>query len=585
MIPARDAWRFVLGDSAWTATRRIVLTAAVLYAAAFAWTGRLVGAAGEAFWKGDTRAARALLERAAWWGVRNGRVQDALGVVLLADGEEARGAIHLARARSSRFHPSAFGEERVLTLWIREGRLEAARLYAEHRRRLDRSPRLTLLLGAAEAALGRFDEAERHLRAAKAEGADAEHVDAQLDLLARRRSTGRLDRVVDRRGNALVWARPPSWTPSPLSPGLASLLDAALVPVTAAPPGWRARLALDLQLQRAAEAALGRQRGALVVIDVATGGILAAASQPPSSGGRALPAALAARYEAGSIIKMITLEAALRAGTDVKGLFPMHCPGWAEVDGVIFRDWMPHRRVDSIEDAVAVSCNVAFGRLAERVGRAALDAEMARFGFSGWASGSGAAAILSTSAGPLAAAATPVWPGADLRFEVGTLREPDPRHPIYALWRRAVGLDTVSVTPLHAALLAAGLARGGVVPAPRLVEQRWSPLGPEPADEPPVPPASALPEEAARLLRQVMRAAVTSPRGTARRAAAHGVEAAVKTGTSGRVPPGYDALVIGFAPADHPVIAWALIAERAGKAEWEGARITREFLTRAVPLL
>jgi cell division protein FtsI/penicillin-binding protein 2 len=54
----------------------------------------------------------------------------------------------------------------------------------------------------------------------------------------------------------------------------------------------------------------------------------------------------------------------------------------------------------------------------------------------------------------------------------------------------------------------------------------------------------------------------------------------MKTGTSGTAPPGYDALIIGFTPADDPKIAWALVAEHAGKAEIEAARLTKEFLTR-----
>ena len=80
-----------------------------------------------------------------------------------------------------------------------------------------------------------------------------------------------------------------------------------------------------------------------------------------------------------------------------------------------------------------------------------------------------------------------------------------------------------------------------------------------------------------------MKAAVTGvgrAEGTARRAAVDGLVAAMKTGTSGTNPPGYDAIMIGFAPADRPRIAWGLIAEHAGKAEFEAARITREFLER-----
>ncbi|HKY33225.1 MAG TPA: penicillin-binding transpeptidase domain-containing protein [Candidatus Polarisedimenticolia bacterium] len=568
----RDGGRARRG--AWV--RRALAAAAAGYLLAFAWTGRLVGQAEQAYWGGRLDEASALLRRASFWKVRSGRVNDALAVVELTRGDTGGAAAHLAAAAKGFFHPAAFGEERVLLALLRSGRLEAARRYAEHRTRIHATPSLAWYLGLAEAGLGRLDEADRHLAAAAAGPQLRQKAEAERQRLSRARSLGRLDVVVDRSGAPVAALDLRTRSAALLFPDLAPLLGEPLAEILRRDGGPRtARLALDLRLQRAAEEALGSRRGALVAVDVRTGGVLAAASQPRAAApGGSRPEALAGRYEPGSIIKMITLEAALRHGLDVEGLFPLDCPGWILLDGVAFRDWMPHRTVRSVDEAVAVSCNIAFGRLGALLGRQRLDDALERYGF------------------PREGA--PAGPEAGALFVPGRLLPPDPARPAYALARRAVGLDSLDVTPMHAALLAAALARGGVMPPPHLVAERLNILGePVPgglaAKTPPAirqdPEPGPLPAAARALLHRTMVGVVVSRSGTARRAAVQGVEAAMKTGTSGENPPGHDALVIGFAPASEPRVAWAVVARHAGKAEWEGARITREFLTRAAEAL
>ena len=248
------------------------------------------------------------------------------------------------------------------------------------------------------------------------------------------------------------------------------------------------------------------------------------------------------------------------------GFFPMECPGTETIDGLAFRDWVRHFKVESIDHAVAVSCNIVFGRLGRAVGREALDAELRLYGFD----------FQSEHVEPR---------GADFRYEVGTLGSPDAAHPAFALARRAEGLDSIEITTMGAALIAAGLARGGDPPKPYVIEEKTNALGETydtRAARLSAPSGALTPEKAAVILR-TMKAAVGNTgraEGTARRAAVDGLVAAMKTGTSGTNPPGYDAIMIGFAPADNPRIAWGLVAEHAGKAEFEAARITKEFLER-----
>ena len=495
--------------------------AGVAYALLFAWTGQLVGTAEAEYRAGRYDAAHDTLSRAAFWRVRSGRVRDAMGVADLARGRIGEAARHLEAARRGYFHPSAFGEQQVLVALLQDARFEPARVYASHRLLVAPSAAASFYLGVAERGLGRLDEADRHLLVAQSDGSFGERAAAQRRLVLAAKRAGRTSHVTDRDGGEI----------DPAAIGL----DLRLEPRDR--QGF-VRLSLDASIQRAAQEALGAQRGALVVLDVLTGGVLAAASHPhPSSEGGIAPLAFAGSFEPGSIIKMITLAAALRRGVEMDKLFPLDCPGSIAIDGRTFRDWMPHHRVATIEDAVAVSCNIAFGTLAMLVGQDALDAELRRYGFD-------------PDTDPLRSR------GADFTFSLGRLLARDTAHPAFALARRGIGLDSITITPVQAAILAAGLARGGAPPSLHAIEEK-------------------------SLIARAMQGAVTSRSGTARRASVDGLAIAMKTGTSGKNPPGYDAIVIGFAPAQKPRVAWALVAQRAGRAEWEGARIMRAFLEKA----
>ena len=78
---------------------------------------------------------------------------------------------------------------------------------------------------------------------------------------------------------------------------------------------------------------------------------------------------------------------------------------------------------------------------------------------------------------------------------------------------------------------------------------------------------------------QAMVAVTTSQKGTGRRAVVEGVPMAMKTGTAGeRANGGLEALIVAFAPVDHPRIAFGIIAEDAGPAEYAGAKIAHDFV-------
>jgi cell division protein FtsI/penicillin-binding protein 2 len=124
----------------------------------------------------------------------------------------------------------------------------------------------------------------------------------------------------------------------------------------------------------------------------------------------------------------------------------------------------------------------------------------------------------------------------------------------------AAGFGNVLLSPLHAALVAAGLANHGAVKRPRLYTD-------EPADLPDVVAQVSSAETADTLAHMLV--GTTTPEGTARgafvrnravRHALHGIRVAGKTGNITHRDPYRDySWFIGFAPADAPRIAVASV--------------------------
>ncbi len=77
---------------------------------------------------------------------------------------------------------------------------------------------------------------------------------------------------------------------------------------------------------------------------------------------------------------------------------------------------------------------------------------------------------------------------------------------------------------------------------------------------------------------RAMEAVATEKNGTGRRAPVTGISMAMKTGTAGERKSGLEALIMAFAPVESPRIAFGVIAEDAGPAEFAGAKIAHDFL-------
>ncbi|HUO85457.1 MAG TPA: penicillin-binding transpeptidase domain-containing protein, partial [Thermoanaerobaculia bacterium] len=142
----------------------------------------------------------------------------------------------------------------------------------------------------------------------------------------------------------------------------------------------------------------------------------------------------------------------------------------------------------------------------------------------------------------------------------------------------AVGLEHTSIHALHLAMIGDMIANGGLMVTPTMQTARRSILGDRVAGRPPAESTRVVSAAAAARMAQAMRAVIAMPHGTGHRAAIEGLDYAIKTGTAGERP--YEALIVGFAPAVNPKIAFGLVAHDSGPAEIAGARMIRDFLIR-----
>ncbi len=424
---------------------------------------------------------------------------------------------------------------------------------------------VTSLLGGDDAQLqravallstGRVAEAETAVRAIDRDDADPKQLTA-LDRALVLRREGSYPLVLDRGNRTIAMYEMNNRDVVAINTDFAPLVekDAGAFTIESHLQRFGANetieTTLDPAMQKAALAALSGFRGSLVAIDPRTNEILAIAST--RGNGAMSNLALEQQYEPGSVIKVLTAMNSLANGAAVD--FPYPCTGELQIDDKRLGDWLPsgHGSLPDLDQAMAESCNIVFADLGIRLGVDKLRRFMTTAGFDGTAD-------LGLFTVPLGKTV-----GAMLnRYETS----------LYA-----IGLEHETATTLHLAMLASAMANRGVMTTPRLLRARRSILGDVVAQPPKQGSVTLVDKAVADRVIATMTAVVTRERGTGRRAAPDGVALAMKTGTAGTRDGGFDSVIIAFAPVDAPRIAFALMAEDAGPAEYAGAKITRDFLS------
>src|SRR5581483_1892941 len=197
-----------------------------------------------------------------------------------------------------------------------------------------------------------------------------------------------------------------------------------------------------------------------------------------------------------------------------------------------------------------VSCNTGFGQIGLDLGGDALSAEADAFGVN-------SAPPFDENPGAVAS----TFPQAA-----------DFKQNLPALALSAIGQLDVQATPLEMALIASGIANGGVIMKPHVMQDIKDSEGRTVRTYKPEQWIRATSAETAATVRDMMIGVVTG--GTATRAAIPGIQVAAKTGTAQTSGNNIHAWLIAFAPADAPKVVVAVIVEnQAGVSEATGGRI------------
>ncbi|MFD7920098.1 peptidoglycan D,D-transpeptidase FtsI family protein [Streptomyces sp. NPDC059740] len=329
-------------------------------------------------------------------------------------------------------------------------------------------------------------------------------------------------------------------------------------------PGGDVVTTLDPAVQRAAFAALGARRGAVVALQPRTGRILALVSSPSydperlSGTGQAVTAAwhdldrdpgrpllnraLAAAYPPGSTFKIVTAAAALDAGEvpDADTATDTPDPYLLPATRTRLVNEASGCARATLREAFVRSCNTVFAHLGERLGSRAMAQAAERFGFND--------ATLRVPS-----------PVARSTFETTM----DPAQTALS----AIGQFDTTATPLQMAMVASAVATGGDLVAPHLVERVTDAGG---AALPPSPGRAsrrAMTPATAEQLQELMVDAVAH--GTGRNAAIPGATVGGKTGTAQHGPHNSGKPYAWFvawaraANAPDPAVAVAVVVEDA----------------------
>ncbi len=330
-----------------------------------------------------------------------------------------------------------------------------------------------------------------------------------------------------------------------------------------------AALTLDKPLQTAVEVLGGERisRGAAVIMDIASGDILALASYPSFSATRLseylydsdspLFNRATALYNCGSVFKIATAMAALEGGVAESLAYP--CLGVLQVGGnrIKCHHVLGHGTL-TLKEAFAQSCNPYFIQLAQQMGGATLYRYASLLGFD-----------------------SPLLLMDGWRTERATLPTAESLGSAVALANLSIGQGDLLATPLHITAMTACVAADGVYRRPNLYFGSVDSSGTVTAQRRD-PATTVCSSETAATLREQMCAVIAD--GTGKAAAPAWGTAGGKTGTAetgwstadgtGTMVQGW---FTGFYPAEQPQYAITVLAEDSGTTKESAAEVFKVF--------
>ncbi|CEA07197.1 Penicillin-binding protein A [Arthrobacter saudimassiliensis] len=336
--------------------------------------------------------------------------------------------------------------------------------------------------------------------------------------------------------------------------------------------GASVELTIDPQLQQMAYDLIpDGQRGSIVMLDPKTGDILAMVSKPSYDTNRlaghdtgvvtqnmdellAVPGlspylnpATQSLLAPGSVFKLVVAAAGLESGNyDADSVIPnpqeLPLPGTNIALPNFVNGACASRTEADLQFALEQSCNTVFAQMAWELGEGTLAEQAKLFGF-------------------------------DTSINIPTRVEAShfPTEQDQAqLALSSIGQGSVTATPLEVAMISSAIANNGVQMKPNLIRTvRASDLSVIEEPDPEVLNTSVSPETARQLTEWMVDVV---ERGTATSAQVPGYTVAGKTGTAEVEGRGDNAWFTGFAPADDPQVAIAVVMEDVDLAT--GAQLT-----------
>ena len=328
------------------------------------------------------------------------------------------------------------------------------------------------------------------------------------------------------------------------------------------------KLTIDHHLQEYSRELLKGRKGSIVAMNPKTGEVYSMANLPdfnPTSlkedwnnimedgSSPFLNRATSGLYTPGSVFKVISTMAALETPELDK---QYECKGSTKIDGYTLKDYgeKAHGKVN-LEEALVKSCNSYFAEKSIIIGKDKIGEVADRFMING-----------------------------KIPFDLPTSKSTFPYKENLGktdIASASIGQGKVLVTPLNMALIASGIANKGEVVKPILVKETISPEGTIIRTNSTRVISNGTDIFTANEVKNMMVEVVK--RGTGTNASIKGVRVAGKTGTAENPSGKSHAWFIGFAPADDPKVAIAVVLEEDGTTGGKtAAPIARNIMIEAL---
>ncbi len=340
-------------------------------------------------------------------------------------------------------------------------------------------------------------------------------------------------------------------------------------------------LTIDAQLQKVAYDALGKEKGAIVAMDVRSGEILAMVSRPsyrPEQISKGLSSeqkikkkksfsllnrSTQGTYPPGSVLKIITAFALLEEKTADPEL-SVYCPGYHLINKKRFNCWRKegHGHMN-LYRAIVESCDVYFYKLSLKLGVDGLYPYLKKFGL-----GERTGIALPEKRG---VSPSKTWKRKHLK---------EPWYPGETAIL-AIGQGYVTTTPLQISVMTSAIANGGIIVKPKIRK----------TDEKKPPQitgaAQRLDAKSVSFLKKALYGAVNEQRGTGIYARSKITSVSGKTGTAQVVSAKFEstkkqfqdhAWFTSYAPSDSAEISVTVLVENGGSGSVAAAPIAKEII-------